>query len=222
MSQISEQRRGQIVSTARRIVDEKGPAHLTAEAITHEVGVSRPLLYHYFANMGDLLGAVIDIYVAEFAERLAAWEDSAPKDLAQDAGAWSLALAELLRPNLVDKCPLLIGSEQGGCSSAYPQFVAGCANVLATHAVDDASPALAPVARAKNPRETLHFALLGLWGMLKACPQTSDDVVASAFSALWFDAPAPAAHEPAPAPVPAAKPEPEKPGRKGLFGRIFN
>jgi len=220
MSQISEQRREQIVSTARRIVDEKGPAHLTAEAITHEVGVSRPLLYHYFANMGDLLGAVIDIYLAEFAERLGAWEQAAPQGLAADPEAWSRSLAQLLRPELVDACPLLIGSEQGGCSGAYPLYVAGCANVLAAHAVDDASPALAPVARAKNPRETLHFALMGLWGMLRAYPQTTEDVVASAFSALWFDAPAPAAHAPAPSPAPA--PEPEKPGRKGLFGRIFN
>ena len=46
MSQISEQRREQIVQTARRIVDEYGPGRLTAEAITQEVGVSRPLLYH--------------------------------------------------------------------------------------------------------------------------------------------------------------------------------
>ena len=66
MSQISEQRREQIVQTARRIVDEQGPGRLTAEAITQEVGVSRPLLYHYFANMGDLLNAVIDIYALEF------------------------------------------------------------------------------------------------------------------------------------------------------------
>ena len=60
MSKTSEQRREQIVKTAKRIVDKHGPSRLTAEAITQEVGVSRPLLYHYFENMGDLLAAVMD------------------------------------------------------------------------------------------------------------------------------------------------------------------
>ena len=154
MSQISEQRREQIVQTARRIVDEQGPGRLTAEAITQEVGVSRPLLYHYFANMGDLLNAVIDIYALEFETRLLTWEQEPDvrTQATSDLSAWTRSLIEMLRPDLVDNCPLLRGANPEEPPSAYPRFLSRCAAILADHALVAQDPALAPCTALPYPR----------------------------------------------------------------------
>lgn len=171
MTQASEQRREQIVATARAVVDELGPSRLTAEAITREIGVSRPLLYHYFENMGDLLDAVMDIYLDEFEQRLNAWEHGPAREDAD----WTASLVRLLRPTLVDECPLRIDAAQGANGSCYGAFVARCATVLACHAERNAQGAWEPCAQTPCLHEAVRYALYGLTGVLTGFPELSDE-----------------------------------------------
>lgn len=219
MSQISEQRREQIVQTARRIVDEQGPGRLTAEAITQEVGVSRPLLYHYFANMGDLLNAVIDIYALEFEARLLSWEhdENVRLEASADPEAWAVSFVQALRPDLVDDCPLLRGADPQEPPSSYVRFLGRCAGIVADHALVTQEPALAPCSKGPNSRETVYLAIFGITGMLRNFPVMENIAVAKIALPLWAPAPCP--------PATAARfreETPVKEARKGFLDRIFS
>ncbi len=187
MSHISEQRKEQIIQTARRIVDESGPQRLTSEFLTKEVGVSRPLLYHYFTNIDDLLGIVTDIYVAEFTDHLSSWETFWEHNVdEQPSETWALSFASLLRHQLVTECPLLVGTESSAQTPLiYRRFLASCTNVLIEHALTEQSSALTPCRTVSNPRETLSFAVNGLAGMLHEFPDTSDATLAHMLMSLW-------------------------------------
>lgn len=186
MSKTSEQRREQIVKTAKRIVDKHGPSRLTAEAITQEVGVSRPLLYHYFENMGDLLAAVMDGYVAEFGQALTAWERSWDGRAVDDLDAWAASLVAAVRPNLVDACPLLRKSPADGQTpSSYLTFLSSCAGVLAERASSGEADAYAPCRTAGDLPASLRFAVYGLAGVLAGSPETSDADAARLVAAVW-------------------------------------
>ncbi len=223
MSQISEQRREQIVQTARRIVDEYGPGKLTAEAITQEVGVSRPLLYHYFANMGDLLNAVIDIYALEFEARLLSWEhdENVRLEASSDPVGWTVAFIGALRPDLVDNCPLLRGTDSQEAPAAYPRFLGRCAGIVADHLLVAQEPALSPLLAANDPRETVFLTVFGMMGLVRNFPDADNETVARIVNPLWVRRAEPASsktdHEKAQEPVAA-----EETGRKGFLDWIFN
>ncbi len=233
MTQISEQRREQIVQTAKRIVDQHGPSRLTAEAITQEVGVSRPLLYHYFQNMGDLLDAVTGVYVGAFEDALVAWERDWGSFDPADGPAWALSLARTLRPELVDACPLLRGEQGGAAEGAYGLFLNRCADAMADRALaEGASPAYGPCRDAAQPRAAVRFALCGFAGALRGFPELADEDAAHMLEALWsVGAPAASAagtaapEEPELEEEPPAPPAPEggtPSGKRGILGWIFN
>ena len=48
-----------IKATARRLMAEKGTAGLSVRAIARELGMTAPALYHYFANLDELITALI-------------------------------------------------------------------------------------------------------------------------------------------------------------------
>mgnify|MGYP000851390622 CR=1 FL=1 len=223
MSQISEQRREQIVQTARRIVDEYGPGRLTAEAITQEVGVSRPLLYHYFANMGDLLNAVIDIYALEFEARLLSWEhdENVRLEAASDPTGWTVSFIGTLRTDLVDKCPLLRGTDPQEAPAAYPRFLGRCAGIVADHLLVAKEPALAPLLEAGNPRETVYLTVFGMMGLVRNFPETDNETVASIVDPLWIKRAA--KKSPVKTEQDKAKEQvAEETGRKSFLDWIFN
>lgn len=183
MSQVSEQRRDQIVQTARRIVDEQGPARLTAETITKEIGVSRPLLYHYFDNVDNLLDTVVDMYAAEFGEALSAWEAAQPAETGRRELAASLA--SLARERLFDSCPLCrdLGDPKG--ASAHISLVEKCAQETLRHARKGGDGPLAWCLDADDPELALRFALFGLLGALHAEPGSDDGRLAALFVGVW-------------------------------------
>lgn len=201
MSQTSEQRREQIVQTARRIVDEQGPGRLTAEAITREIGVSRPLLYHYFENVSKLLDAVVDMYADEFAAALAAWDEGS----AQDA----TSLAHLLRERLAGDNPLFRAAGEPAGAAAYRTLVQICADRTAQQAADHPDGALAGILDAEDAATALQFAFGGLTAALVARPDASDETLAFLFGKLWGTGAAAASAAPAvPAAAPAERPAP--------------
>lgn len=224
MTQISEQRREQIVQTARSIVDRQGPSHLTADAITREIGVSRPLLYHYFENMGDLLDAVMCLYLAEFEERLTVWEDNRRADSPSDEQRWALELERLLRPSLVEECPLRIDAVQGYASSCYGAFISRCAETLSAHIERDPSGVWGPCAQLPCLHEAVRFALYGFTGTLAGFPAISDEDASQLLARTLGVADGRMQAVPAEDAVEAREPEqpPEQTGRKGLFGWIFS
>jgi AcrR family transcriptional regulator len=178
-------RREAIVQTARRIIDEGGPNVLSAERVTREVGLSRPMLYHYFPGVSALVSAVVDIYVERFAQQLEEWEGSVTPAATADMEAWSLLVTSQARASLVDGCPLLIGAAPDELPGSWTLFLGRCAEVVADHALERRSPALEPMRRMPEPRAAIYLAVVGFAGMLYHFPEMGDEAAAAVFAGMW-------------------------------------
>src|SRR5437660_11194204 len=55
-----ERRREQVLDAALRVILELGYSGVSIEAIARAAGVTRPVIYDHFANLGQLLQALIE------------------------------------------------------------------------------------------------------------------------------------------------------------------
>lgn len=213
MQKDAGQRREQIVEAAYDIVTKGGPGALTAQAVTKAVGVSRPLLYHYFDTMEALLGEVIERYAGRFRASVADWPSRFVQEDMSMADAVATVVSDL-RSWLVDSCPLLPDTTSPA-SPAYLGYLARCAEILAEEVRDSDSPlAQAVHAGSEKTDETMSMLLFGMYGMLTAHPQTSNDEVASIVTRLLGVA------EPAEAPR-VETPQPVEAPKVGFLKRLF-
>jgi AcrR family transcriptional regulator len=85
-----DEARRRIVAAAAACVEQFGPAKTTLSDVASELGVTRQTVYRYYANLGDLLAAVAQSGVEDFAERMAAHlaEFSTPVDVAVESIVW--------------------------------------------------------------------------------------------------------------------------------------
>lgn len=61
-AQQKQERRDQLVATARRLFAEKGVENTTIKDIAEAAGVAQGLLYHYFRSKEELLWAIVERY----------------------------------------------------------------------------------------------------------------------------------------------------------------
>ena len=66
-------RRDAIVQAARKVCLEKGFSKITVSDIASEVGMTRSLFYHYFADMDAAVTAVMDEAIDDFISELERW-----------------------------------------------------------------------------------------------------------------------------------------------------
>jgi AcrR family transcriptional regulator len=67
-----EQRREQLIDAALRVIVDQGYEGVSIEAIARTAGVTRPVIYDHFANLGCLLHALIEREESDALEQLAA------------------------------------------------------------------------------------------------------------------------------------------------------
>jgi AcrR family transcriptional regulator len=84
----------EIVTTARRLLVESGPAAVTLRAIAREMGMTAPGLYRYVSSHEDLMTALISTLYDEVTVQLEAARDAAELD---DVGARLLAVSRAFR-----------------------------------------------------------------------------------------------------------------------------
>jgi AcrR family transcriptional regulator len=69
----SDERRGEIVSTAAQLFDDSSFANTTMDDIARRIGVAKPTLYHYFSSKEEILHAIheefIDLLIVHHEER---------------------------------------------------------------------------------------------------------------------------------------------------------
>ncbi len=79
------QRREQLLDAALEVVLEQGYAGVSIEAIARTAGVTRPVIYDHFANLGALIHALIEreerYALAQLAEVVPGPDSSRPADL---------------------------------------------------------------------------------------------------------------------------------------------
>jgi AcrR family transcriptional regulator len=84
--------RQRIVAAAAACVEQFGPAKTTLSDVAGELGVTRQTVYRYYANLAELLGAVAQAGVDDFAERMAAHLSTfaTPADVAIESVVWAV------------------------------------------------------------------------------------------------------------------------------------
>lgn len=90
-------RREQLLDAAIRVIVREGYAGISVDAIAREAGVTRPVVYGAYADLGELLGALLD---RQQARALAQLAEVLPEEL--DASDPDAFLLDALRA-LIDK-----------------------------------------------------------------------------------------------------------------------
>lgn len=88
-----DERRDQLLEAALRMIAEEGYGSVTIEALARSVGVTRPVVYGVFENLGDLLATLLDRYEQRTMDQITAVmeaEASGPGELVRAATRGSL------------------------------------------------------------------------------------------------------------------------------------
>ncbi len=87
-----DEARRRIVAAAAGCVEQFGPAKTTLSDVASVLGVTRQTVYRYYANLGELLGAVAQNGIDDFVERMAAHlgHFTTPADVAIESIVWSV------------------------------------------------------------------------------------------------------------------------------------
>lgn len=85
-----DEARRRIVAAAAACVEQFGPAKTTLSDVASALGVTRQTVYRYYANLGELLAAVAQNGVDDFADRMARHlgQFSTPADVAIESVVW--------------------------------------------------------------------------------------------------------------------------------------
>lgn len=175
-----DERRREIVSAAHRVYLRKGVAATTVTDISKEAGVTRGLVYHYFATTDEIADVVLDRYVDSFVDQVREWDsqrrlghvDQAVHDI---VALFRRALAdpELLRLDLLSV----------GNAALYQRFVdravGAVVDVLQVTTVQDY--ARRHDIEIRHVRETFVVLLHGVLGLLRTQPDIDEQVLVDIF-----------------------------------------
>jgi len=75
-----DKRREQLIDAALRVIVEQGYEGVSIEAVAKVAGVTRPVIYDHFPNLGSLLRALIEREESYALDQLAAVVPQAPQD----------------------------------------------------------------------------------------------------------------------------------------------
>ncbi|MCI8468297.1 MAG: TetR/AcrR family transcriptional regulator [Eggerthellaceae bacterium] len=165
---------GDIVLAARHLFEDRGVAATTVTAVAEDAGVSRELVYYYFPGKQALIDAVVDDYAEDLVDSAAMWNElrrfgDTPGSLRACMLSFRRALfdANGLRP--------MIGVlEELGIRDA---FVVRAVRETAAYLCDCVAVEYAAYHDVEIDLvfEMFCVALFGLVGLVKACPDISDD-----------------------------------------------
>jgi AcrR family transcriptional regulator len=128
----AEERREQLLDATKKVAAEQGFHGTSIEAVAREAGISRPIVYGHFQDLGGLLEALIE---RESARALAQLADVLPRDLAAGDPAEGLLAAlrgylEAVRADPQTWRLVLMPSE-GAPAMLHDHITAGRAAVVA-------------------------------------------------------------------------------------------
>lgn len=183
--------RAQLLAAAERILARDGAGALTSRAITDEAGVAKGVLHRHFADVDDLLVALVDERVARIrrqAERLLARAGTGTV-----VGTVAAALAEAIDPVAVGLIGLAIARDElrarlrraGSGLPTVPETTAMLTGYLsAEQSLGRLSPAADPAALARALVGTGHLLFAGELGALPDASAVEEVVESTLVGAL--------------------------------------
>jgi AcrR family transcriptional regulator len=176
-SKAPDERRGEIVAAARTVFGRRGFARTTFKDVADEVGVTRGLIYHYFADKDALVDVVLEQVVDEFVVSVRVWDaQRVPGDIDRAL----LECIALFRRHLDPADPLRQDLHRVENAALYSRFID-----RAVDAVVDCIRETTVRAYARRHHieiehvgETFTVLVHGLIGLTRSHPDIEDDVLA--------------------------------------------
>ena len=169
-------RRDEIAAAARALFAEQGIARTSITDVAERVGVTRGLVYHYFADRDGLVDAVLQGYIEEFVESVREW------DAGRELGNIDRALVDcigLFRRVLQTDDPLRQDLHRAENAGLYTRFVDQAVEAVVDCIRSTTVEAYAvrhPIAIA-HVRETFCVLVHGLIGLTRSHPDVEDGVL---------------------------------------------
>ena len=176
LSEQSAERRAEIVEAARELYDTQGLASTTVKDITEKVGVSRSLLYHYFASKEDVTQAVLDSYVEDFVEMVRLWNESRVRG---DVRGALVSCVKMLRRGVFDSEPFRWSVANSENAGLYQKFISLTASRLARFLTDTTAVEYARYhyQRIDHVYETFYLLVVGLVSYVRQNPNAPDELL---------------------------------------------
>ena len=166
-------KREAIVRAARAICLEKGFSKITVSDIAGEVGMTRSLFYHYFADKDAVADAVLDDVINEILARLQDWNSQ------RETGNVNKALDDmvrLLRSLIAGESPFSNRMIHDGNAQLYIRFIDRAADRIADYIADTTVRDFEqhhgmPI---RNIHEIFFTLIVGLISLIRSHPAISD------------------------------------------------
>ncbi len=172
-------RREQIIDCARKLIEKQGLAKTSVRAITDEIGVTRTLFYHYFPSKDELVGAVLDAYVADFVAALQRWNDNRVEGDIEGAldSVVAFLRSEVLGENAHNPFRRALATHEN--ASLYLEFTNRVADSVSRYIVESTVRDYGRLheVRIDHVYETFYILVLGLIGFMRQHPDADDSVL---------------------------------------------
>ena len=165
--------RAKIIAEARKQITTRGLKATSATTITSALNIPRPLFYHYFKNLDELVHIMLEEIVNAFIASLAQWKAGRAQ---QDIESSLHTLVALWRSVHHDNSVFANELAREGNAALYKEFMIATSDQLAHFLTDEVVPNLQekmykPI---DHVYETLFALIVGLNELMAAHPDFSD------------------------------------------------
>ncbi len=168
---------GEIMQAARKLYETRGVAATTVKDIAAEAGITRELVYYYFANKRAITEAVLDDYIEDLVESAIVWNES--RKFGDTLGSLRKCVAAMRRALYgVDGSPRPMARvlEELGVRDAFGvRAVRETVDCIDAHIVTEY--AAYHKVEIEFVYETFCMLIFGLVGLMKLKPDISDETL---------------------------------------------
>ncbi len=168
---------GEIMQAARKLYETRGVAATTVKDIAEEAGITRELVYYYFANKRAITEAVLDDYIEDLVESAIVWNES--RKFGDTSGSLRKCIASMRRALYgADGSPRPMAGvlEELGVRDAFGiRAVRETVDCIDAHIVTEY--AAYHKVEIEFVYETFCMLVFGLVGLMKLKPDVSDETL---------------------------------------------
>ncbi|MDO5025154.1 MAG: TetR/AcrR family transcriptional regulator [Trueperella sp.] len=171
-----ETTRAEIVRVAREQINDSGSARTSVSAITKQAGVSRSLFYHYFKNLDEVLGAVLEDVIDDFIAELQKWNEQRKRgDVAGSLESAARLMRRLIAEDAKFSTGLLTGPNSSLCVLFMERMSRQISEYIAQTTVQDF--AAHHEVKIDHVENTFYVLISGMVSLIKTNPEISHEEV---------------------------------------------
>ena len=175
---MNEERKQQIIDTARALYETKGLAQTSVKDITSECGIARSLFYHYFPNKQAVTSAVLDDYISDYIDSLVMWNAEREEGNIEQALE---SVVRVLRLGVFEGSSFRHALDTSENAALYLDFINRVADKTTRYIIDTTVRDYERLhdIHIEYVYETFYTLILGLCGYIRTHRNVSDEVLKS-------------------------------------------